>query len=212
MNPTQKKFLIAAVVAIAVFHFAPSFINSSSRAAFIRQQQAAQAARQTAARPASPLPASDAASADTAAIHGIPTQFDSLTGIWQGAGPLPGQDMCSLRLELRKSPTDPGRFAGFPILACRPVMTPFTRPSPAQLQNTLSAWMTPMTAVLSGAPQNGVIQFTVDKAIGKTPSGCAMTSFTVTPFGSDMISAEWQEGQCPAGDQRGQILLRRMGK
>jgi hypothetical protein len=48
--------------------------------------------------------------------------------------------------------------------------------------------------------------------MGKTPSGCVLTSFTVTPFGNDLISAEWKEGACLAGEQHGQILLKRIGK
>ncbi len=46
----------------------------------------------------------------------------------------------------------------------------------------------------------------------KTVSGCALTSFTVTPFGEDQVIAEWQEGNCPEAPQGGQILLRKTGK
>jgi hypothetical protein len=215
MNPQQKKLLWIAIIVVAVFYVAPSFLNSIRRAVFIRQQPAAQAARQAAARPTSPLPASSAAPGAAGAAPNataVPAEFNALIGVWQGASPLPGQGVCNLRLELRKSPADPARFAGFPVLACMPALSPLTPQSPAQVQSALTAGFTPMTAVLSGAPQNGAIQFTVDKVIGKTPGGCAMTSFTVTPYGNDLIAAEWQDGLCPAGDQQGHILLKRVGR
>jgi outer membrane protein len=191
-------------------YFAPSFINSSRRAAFIRDQRAAQAiAAAQAQKAAKPLPASGAAGISQPS-PAIPTQFDSLIGVWQGAAPQPGLGMCNLRLELRRP--DPAHFAGFPMLACMPIMSPFSKPSAAQTKSAVMSAMSPMSALLTGAAQGGSIQFSVDKVMGKTPSGCVLTSFTVTPFGNDLISAEWKEGACLAGEQRGQILLKRMGK
>jgi hypothetical protein len=203
MNLNQKKFLWIAGIALAIFYFAPTFINSYRRAAYIRQMEAARLAKAQAAQKSSPLPAST--------VPVIPTQFESLIGVWQGAGPQ-GQVGCNLRLELRRSFTDPGHFTGFPVLACTPIVSPFERHSPAQVQSTITAAFTPMTAVLTGTPQNGTIQFTVDRVIGKTPNGCAMTSFTLTPYGNDLIAAEWNDGLCSSGDQHGQLLLKRIGK
>jgi hypothetical protein len=202
MNPKQKKFLLVAGIVLAVVYFAPSLINSARRAAYMRQIEAARIAKAQAPAKSSPLPAST--------VPAIPTQFESLLGVWQGAGPQ-GQVGCNLRLELRRNFTDPSHFTGFPVLACTPFVSPFNR-NPAQAQTALTAAFTPMTAVLTGTVQNGTIQFTVDKVIGKTPNGCAMTSFTVTPYGNDVIAAEWQDGLCQSGDEHGQLLLKRMGK
>ncbi len=63
-------------------------------------------------------------------------------------------------------------------------------------------------AVLTGAPENGSIHFHVDKSFGAEISGCAPTTFAVTPFGTNKIAAQWQEAGC----QGGEILLWRQGK
>jgi hypothetical protein len=210
MNSNQKKVMFWLVVfVLAAVYFAPSIFRASLQMVIPRTNAPRPAPSAQPAKSASPLPASGVAGTSQAS-PAIPAQFDSLIGVWQGAAPQPGLGMCNLRLELRRP--DPAHFAGFPMLACMPIMSPFSKPSTAQTKNAVMSAMSPMSAVLTGVAQGGSIQFSVDKVMGKTPSGCVLTSFTVTPFGNDLISAEWHEGACLAGEQRGQILLKRMGK
>ncbi len=61
------------------------------------------------------------------------------------------------------------------------------------------------TAILSGAADKGSFQFRVDKVIGSDRNGCAPMSFTLTPFGSDQLAAEWQGQGCRGGH----VILRR---
>lgn len=212
MNPKQKKLIWIAGIAVAAYYFAPTFINTARQQAMIRVQQEARLAKAQAAK--SPLPASGAAgtTAGASAVSALPPDYERIFGVWQGAGPQPGLGMCNLRLELRKDLADPSRVSGFPVLACAPVMSPFSRPSAAQTQNIVTSAMSPMSAVLTGTVHESSVQFSVDKVMGNAPGGCSLTSFTVTPFGVDLISAEWHEGTCQGGDQHGQILLKRMGR
>jgi hypothetical protein len=212
MNPKQKKLLLVAGIAIAAYYFAPTFINTARQQAMIRVQQEARIAKLQA--PKSPLPAPGAAgtTAGASAVPALPADYERIFGVWQGAGPQPGLGMCNLRLELRKDLADPSRVSGFPVLACAPVMSPFSRPTAAQTQNIVTSAMSPMSAVLTGTVQENSVQFSVDKVMGNAPGGCSLTSFTVTPFGVDLISAEWHEATCQSGDQHGQILLKRMGR
>jgi hypothetical protein len=212
MNSKQKKLIWIAGIAVAAYYFAPTFINTARQQAMIRAQQEARLAKAQAAK--SPLPASGATGsiAGASAVPALPADYERVFGVWQGAGPQPGLGMCNLRLELRKDAADASRVSGFPVLACAPILSPFSRPSAAQTQNTVMSAMSPMSAVLTGTFQETSVQFTVDKVMGNAPGGCSLTSFTVTPFGVDLISAEWHEGGCKSGDQRGQILLKRMGR
>jgi hypothetical protein len=211
MNSKQKKLIWIAGIAIGVYYFAPTFINTARQQAMIRAQQEAHLAKLQAAK--SPLPASGAAGTTGAsAVPAQPPDYENIFGVWQGAGPQPGLGMCNLRLELRKDLADPSRVSGFPVLACAPVMSPFSRPSAAQTQKNVTLAMSPMSAVLTGTVQENSVQFIVDKVMGNAPGGCSLTSFTVTPFGVDLISAEWHEATCQSGDQHGQILLKRIGK
>lgn len=215
MTTLQKQRLFWLIVfVLAVVYFAPSVFHSTHQVVITRPSASRPALPAQPGRIANPLPASGAAglAASAAAAAAIPTQYDSLIGIWQGAGPQPGLGMCNLRLELRRNPADPSRLLGFPVLACAPIMPLISRPSAAQAQSALMSGLSPMSAVLTGTVQNGALQFSVDRVMGNAPNGCALTSFTVTPFGNDLISAEWHEGGCQRGDQRGQILLKRMGR
>src|SRR5271168_824626 len=95
MNPNQKKFIWIAGIALAVVYFAPSFINSSRRAALIREQYAAHQVKPPAGKSASPLPAPGAApglagtSPEASSASNPPTPFDTLPGVWQGVAYMP---------------------------------------------------------------------------------------------------------------------------
>ena len=67
--------------------------------------------------------------------------------------------------------------------------------------------MLPTAITLQGTPENGAIRFQVDKTVVSPMSGCATTSFMVTPFGTNRVAAQWREGLC----QGGQILMARIG-
>ena len=140
---------------------------------------------------------------------GLSAPLDATSGVWQGFGNVPSLGLCNLKLELRRNALEPEHVSGFPVLFCVPAAT---GPGLRLGQNPVFAQMTPASAVLSGTAKDGAITFTVDKVIGRTIDGCAFTSFTVTPFGADQISAEWQEGDCGTGQRAGQILLRRTGR
>jgi hypothetical protein len=66
----------------------------------------------------------------------------------------------------------------------------------------------PEAAVLAGTVEGGAIQFRVDKTIGADSRGCAVSSFVVTPFGTNLIDAAWEETQCSGGH----IILRRVSR
>ena len=132
------------------------------------------------------------------------TSLDRLIGVWEGFGPVP-PNMCTLRIEIRRKEGDATRFAGFPTLTCVPMTMP--KPTdPAAMQKILTRFA-PMSAVLSGTAMNGSIPFDVDKALGKSADGCPITAVTVTPFGADQISVEWQAAPCFNGN-----LLLKKGK
>jgi hypothetical protein len=205
MNPKQKKFFWIAGIVLAVVYFSPTFINSYRRAAYIRQIEAARIAKAQAIQKPSPLPASGSApGTESPAAPIAPASFDNLLGVWQGVAPLPSRGMCNLKLELRRG-LQLGTYSGFPVLVCIPVTQPVIRPGNP---NQFLAQMNPAAAVLTGTVKDGGIDFHVDRIISKGASDCELTSFNVTPFGSDQIAAQWKESNCSGG----QILLKRLGQ
>ncbi len=193
MNPKQKKLIWIAGIAIAAYYLVPTFINTARQQTMIRQQQAAIIAKAQAARAAQ-----QAAQAPTLPASPTAAQAASLLGVWQGQALVEHMGNCNLKLELRGAP-EPGKVAGFPVLICIPM--PITSPSPEK-------FLTPASAILSGSPGPTGIDFTVDKVTSKGGTFCSFTSFTVTPFGNDQLSAEWKQDMCG----NGQMLLRRIGR
>lgn len=91
------------------------------------------------------------------------------------------------------------------MLICLTVTPPIMRPGNP---NPFLAQMNPEAAVLTGTAKDGGMDFHVDRIISKGASDCELTGFTVTPFGSDQIAAQWKESTCSGG----QILLKRFGR
>jgi hypothetical protein len=57
-------------------------------------------------------------------------------------------------------------------------------------------------------PENGSIHFHVDDAVSTDANGCAATSFTITPFGTNQVAAQLDGGSCQGRTQ----LLTKMGR
>jgi hypothetical protein len=181
------------------------------------QQRAAAKARQNAAPHATaapavaasaiapaPLPASGAPAVAVAPARALAPPA-TISGIWQGRTAITGRGICTLRIELHEN--EPAHFSGFSSLACAnfaPLMAKGDRNPAAATLNKMS----PAAAVLSGAMENGSIRFHVDKTVSANSNGCAATSFTVTPFGSNQLAAEWQEEGCEGGH----IIMQKMQK
>lgn len=207
MTNKQRKALWICLAIVVASYAVRSIILSAMQMQYY-QQQAIRAAQQRAAAKARPAPSPRASS--TPAAHGTPNtpaggsapagasaSPANLSGNWRGKTAIAGRGICALRFEL--SEKELGHFAGYSSLACAnfaPLMSPQDRGNiAAAVLNKLN----PAEAILSGAMENGSIRFHVDKTIGTNSNGCAATSFTVTPFGSNQLAAEWQEGGCQGG-------------
>lgn len=216
MNITITKqqrnfFLLCAAVAV-VYYVAHTIETYALQAAFYREQasRAAQQRDKALAQAKAQKEAAARASAATKAIASgttvvtrppavVLTSLANLSGTWKGQGALSGRGVCTLKLELREGQA-PGGYSGYSTLSC---VTPSVRGRAKSASR-----VNPAAAVLTGVPENGSIRFRVDKTIEADANGCAATSFTATPFGTNQIAVQWQEGSC----QGGQVLLSKNGR
>lgn len=184
---TKKRniFLFCAAILIASY-FARSFVTGYLRMAYMQQQAMR---RQQQPKPApTPSPASE-----------VPAEppLGDLSGVWQGHGRVPGgRGVCDLRVELRQG--DPGKYSGYSRFSCLNNEV-LTSPKDMNVMKNLLNHMNPDAAVLTGAVEKGAIHFQAEKTIGTDINGCAVTEFTVTPFGTNLVAAEWKEGTCAGG-------------
>jgi len=217
MTHKQRNFLLGCVAVFVVYFVGGSIVETMHRAAYLHHLQAIRAAQMQKAREQADAKAKAKAEAKTAAAPEKPaaptakadssplTTVSNLSGTWNGRGALTGRGICSLRLELRETNEAPGHYTGYSTLSCLNIPALMSR---AHHASGIQNHMNPAADILTGEPENGSIRFKVDKSISADANGCAATSFTATPFGSNKIAVQWQEGNC----QGGEILLGRSGK
>jgi hypothetical protein len=213
MTTKQRNFyIICGAVIVAWYGY--GFIANTERQMEFRHQQAIRAQQRQQAKPkpatptakapattagAKPLPAPNP-SAGTTAVAGTPhppAPFARLAGIWRGQAALEGRGICGLRFEL--IPKTPDTFSGFSSFTCATIAPLMSAKTRANRKSALLNRMDPDSAILTGTLQDGAIHFHADKTIGTDINGCAVTSFTLTPFGANRLAAEWQAGQCQGG-------------
>jgi hypothetical protein len=207
MNTSNRKWTWVAGVIAAVLYFGPQAVESFRQAALYRQRSQAMNARPENARiavPASVQAQPTAVSTPTPAS--VNPAANSIVGIWQGQQVQANHEVCQLALEVRESTV--GLLTGFAKLTCWPLVPNVAGQRRGNQVTNVVRSLSPAPAVLTGRMQNGTAVFDVEKTFGATVEGCALTGFSVTPFGTDQIAAEWQNGDCG----KGQMVARRQGR
>ena len=197
LTDKQKKWAWIVAAVLLAIHFGPRYLT------MIMPAHEHAAAKPSPSHPA-PAPSAPAVLPQTAPPSPAPLGLDpaQYLGVWVGSALMPdeAQETCKIRLELDRNATDPKKLTGYESKSCVP--TPLlqggrvTKESIPQLIRDTR----PIEAVLTGSVQDGDIVFQVDKTIGTPPPGScgALKSFSLTPFGREGVTAQWQEGQCQA--------------
>ena len=191
----QRAILIGGGVIIASFVI--HYVVTSAREMALRQQAMRQAQLRAQAAP-KPAPAPP-----KKFVNPFLTTVNNLHGFWVGRGMLNTRGMCTLKLELEDVPDSPGHYNGYSTLGCQPIPAMFrmggARITPQDVRNMQN----PKALLLTGEPKDNVIVFTINKTVVGEAGACEANSFTVTPFGTNQIAANWTEGACAGG----QLLL-----
>jgi hypothetical protein len=186
MDNKKRNILLICTAILLGSCIARSIVINYLRMVYAQQQAMR---RQQVAKPKpapSPLPTAE---------DGPP--IGNLSGVWQGHGRVPGgRGVCDLRVELRLG--DPGKYSGYSRFSCLNNEA-LTNPKDMNLMQNFLNHMNPDAATLTGAVEKGAIHFHADKTIGTDINGCAVTDFTVTSFGTNVVAAEWKEGTCTGG-------------
>jgi hypothetical protein len=223
MTAQQRRALLICLGIVVGSYITHSIIITAMQMAYYQQQaarqlairaaqQRAKAAATTAHAPAPPaattLPPTSQPTpaagppAGRAAIPAKevtpPSPFARFQGIWRGRAALDSRGICDLRFELREKPDEPGNFSGYSTMTCSAVGALMPGKQVSVKEQTLNV-MDPEAAIFTGKPENGSLQFHVDKTVGADSNGCAPTAFTLTPFGGNQLAAEWREATCRGG-------------
>jgi hypothetical protein len=212
LTAKQKKALLICLGVVVASYAVKWVITAAQQAAFQRQaflaaQMRAKAQADAAAR------ASKATAQAKPAPRGLPpvtvlTNLSNLEGMWQGSRILGPQGLCTIRLELRPVPEKQDNYMGYSRFNCVPPPGLVSLRGGGILPRPLRENLNPVATVLTGAPENGALHFTLDKTVVVPGDGCETSSFTVTPFGTNRVAVEWREGQCRGA----QLLLDKNGR
>lgn len=218
MNMTQKQrnFLLLCGGLIVLYYIAGQVRQYQQQAAFYRQQAIraqqlrAKAEAEAKARSEELKKATQKAAEAAAANAPKPTVPPVLTvklpGLWRGRSAMMGLGICDLRLELRENA--PGNYRGYSNFSCQPIPSLMPVQERFKQKPAILSRMTPDAAILAGsAAEDGSIHLRAEKTVGSDIHGCTVTTFTLTPFGSAQLAAEWEELGCGNGRM---ILARTM--
>ena len=220
-----RKFVWPAVIVLAAMYFGPSVFRSLIPVTLrlTGQQHSGKASAQSAGT--APVPGAVSGQSATPAEQAPPVAdvpaLAKFIGTWQGNATLPGRkEMCMFKLEMRQSHEKASEFSGYSSLSCAPSMLELlgqardkNKANAATMMDIMGKDMNPVSAIMTGIPANGSIQFRVDKNIGvdEVSNGCPLVSLSATNFGSDQIEVDLKESQQGAC-QGGQMLMHRLGK
>ena len=194
LTEQQKRWAWIIGAVLLVVHFAPSMLSSlrgmahpapavHSNVSLVRSTPVAKPAPP----PLTPQQLQDA-------------QMAKLMGVWIGSTVQPDRGSCKVRLELLKKPDVPDLFSGYSTRVCGPSFAYLdSKPTLGTMKRSVLNQMTPVSDILSGPAVNGSITLSLNQSIGKSPNGCQLTSFTLTPFGQAQLGASWTEDKCNGG-------------
>jgi hypothetical protein len=118
----------------------------------------------------------------------------NLPGKWGGSAALPARGACQLGVDFEVE--EDGNYVAYTVFNCIPL-------GPHQPR------LNPSLTVLEGTAKDGALVMHVKKTLGyaSLPKNCAITEFTVTPWGprGEALIADWHDA-CSGG----QLTLRRV--
>jgi hypothetical protein len=195
----QQQRTIIICLGVIVASFVIHYLVTSARDLALRQQAMRSAMERAKAAPR-PAPAPP-----KKPVNPFLTTVNNLQGFWVGRGMLNTRGMCTLKLELRDVPDSAGHYTDYSTLGCQPIAAMFRMGGGRILPQEIRNMQNPKAVILTGEPQNGAIRFIIENTVVGDAGECATSSFTVTPFGTNRIAADWTEGACRGG----QLLLDR---
>lgn len=177
----NRKKLGIGVVIVGVLYFTPALIETLHNLSFAKAQPV------QAARPVKPVPVA-------------PPIVPKFVGSWGGIVFPSDRDRCNFTVEINQHPEMPNKLFAYSRLDCS------SNIAMLYLQNrfadTTANKFLPESTISSADIKDGRLSFDITSNIG---SGCATKSLAFTPFGSNALSAEFED-ECGHGD----LILKRV--
>jgi hypothetical protein len=201
MTPqTQKQIKAGSILAVVliILHFAPAII----RASLLHGYPAPAAVIPPPALtipPQKPDPLPSPLPLDAQA---------KFIGVWDGKNVSATNDVCSVHLELRLLPSQPGKVAGYETRACFDTAKYLGGTGPKGSMIDVLKNHSPVATVMTGSLSQDDLVFQVNRNIGESTAQCPITSYAVSPFGTGAVVIQWRAVGCADGQM---VLVRGRG-
>ncbi len=224
ISANRKRFWVVGIV-LAALYFSPTVIRMFHRVGAATTTSATT----TPAKPSPILPnccpvqmqqqtAANGTGQPGASSDQNDPSFPKFIGVWNGAAALPRRGVCQLHVDVQDSHDKAHPITAYSTISCVPTMAELLSQAAERKRNPAGAIanmtknMAPVSSILSGTLQDGVVTLEPKKTFGvaQVDGGCPVSSFTLTPF-SENMAAEWKEnGQDVC--QGGQAMMQRAAR
>jgi hypothetical protein len=140
----------------------------------------------------------------------LPTR-GAMLGKFEGRTLIAKRGMCNVAIELYGDAGTAGQVVAYETLICYDPTAMYAVPNGKSTARdavmALASRFLPVSFILSGAWEGGVLHLHVDKTVGRRDD-CAMTSASMTPFGNRQITFEWEDATCGNAD----MILSQVGQ
>ena len=206
LTPKQTKIAWIVTGILILLHFAPAVLHTVIAAATSHKETAAYR------KPSPSVPSPVPVLAVVPANGMFPdARLSTFVGIWQANQFMPNGDHCNVRLEIRQAVSNPvtqsAMVSGFDTRTCLSSDLMKGGNMAATNMEQFRRETSPVsTSMMGWFADDSDITFQVNKTLGAAPNQCPMTAYTVSPFGTNALAAQWKQGICPGG----QIVLQKV--
>lgn len=187
LTPKQQKIAWIVGGVLLFIHFLPT-LTASIRQQFAHSRTAPPAQVRNAPQSVAPIAVKAVPPPDPLAME--------LVGRFGGQQLESDLENCRVSLEVKPAVLQIGFYSAYESRSCVPSALayrgPLTAARAGQLPNIIEA-ASPVSTSMSGSIVDGSMKFRIDQVVGATAHHCGPRSYSISPFGTGQIMAQWEE-------------------
>ena len=132
-----------------------------------------------------------------------------LLGRFSGQQLQSDMETCRVSLEVKPKALETGFYSAYESRSCVPSFLfshgPLTAQKLLEARNAAELAL-PVSTSMSGSMNDGAMTFRIDQVVGATEHHCGPRTYSISPFGTGQIMAQWEE-PAPCNSKNGHMVL-----
>jgi hypothetical protein len=200
LTSQQKKGVAIAAGVLMFIHFLPSIATSVRQLFVTRPSPPPMQVHVPAPPPVRPV----------VSVSPPDPMAAELTGRFAGKQLEPNMENCQVSLEVKPQIAQTGFYSAYESRSCVPSNIFYRGPQTAlkagQLPNLIEE-ASPVSSSMSGSIVGQSMNFRIDQVVGMTAHHCGPRSYSISPFGTGQVMAQWEE-PAPCNKSGHMVLVR----